>query len=95
MQIQNAVSRAAVIVGGQTRLAGLLGVSSVSVSEWANAKRPVPAKRAVQIERATSGAVTRQELCPDWAEIWPELAQPSVDRSCAATESVGQAASHA
>jgi DNA-binding transcriptional regulator YdaS (Cro superfamily) len=31
-------------------------------------------KRCVQIEEATGGGVTRQEMRPDdWADLWPEL----------------------
>lgn len=28
---------------------------------------------AVSIERESGGAVTREELCPDWLKVWPEL----------------------
>ncbi|GAA0493556.1 helix-turn-helix domain-containing protein [Pigmentiphaga daeguensis] len=62
------------IFGGQSALARRLGVSAVTVNQWLKHERPVPAARCVAIERATNGAVTRQELRPhDWAEIWPEL----------------------
>lgn len=55
--------------------ARLIGVSQPVVSGWVNGVAPVPEKRAVQIEIATSGAVTRRDLRPDdWAQIWPELA---------------------
>lgn len=36
-------------------------------------KLPGPAL-CVLIERHTDGAVTRQDLRADWADIWPELA---------------------
>lgn len=73
----------------------LIGVSQPIVSGWAN-DGLVPEKRAVQIEVATDGAVTRRDLRPDdWHEIWPELvisepnqAIPSASRPPAATESV-------
>lgn len=49
--------------------------------------RPCTPALASAIERHTARAVTRQDLCPDdWADIWPELAQPSAERSCAAIE---------
>ena len=72
-----------------------IGVSQPIMSGWVNGGS-VPEKRAVQIERATEGAVTRIDLRPDdWHEIWPELAiseekqpLPSAARSSAATESV-------
>ena len=60
---------------GQSALARHLRVSAVTVNQWLKRGRPVPAARCVQIEVATGGAVTRQDLRPDdWAEIWPELA---------------------
>ena len=72
-----------------------IGVSQPIMSGWVNGGS-VPEKRAVQIERATEGAVTRRDLRPDdWHEIWPELAiseekqpLPSAERSSAATESI-------
>lgn len=60
----------------QADLARRINVSAVQISHWANRKRPVPPKRAAQIELATSGRVTRQELRPhDFDLIWPELAR--------------------
>ena len=77
-------------VSGQ-ELAGMLGVSQPVVSSWVIGRKPVPEKRCVEIERLTSGAVTRKDLRPDdWADIWPELAAPSADGSCAATVSDAQ-----
>lgn len=72
-----------------------IGVSQPIMSGWVNGGS-VPEKRAVQIERATEGAVTRRDLRPDdWQEIWPELADlepntpnPSATRPPAAIESV-------
>jgi DNA-binding transcriptional regulator YdaS (Cro superfamily) len=72
-----------------------IGVSQPIMSGWVNGGS-VPEKRAVQIERATEGAVTRIDLRPDdWHEIWPELATseekqplPSAGRSSAATEAI-------
>lgn len=71
-----------------------IGVSQPIMSGWVNGGS-VPEKRAVQIERATGGAVTRIDLRPnDWREIWPELADfeekeplPSADRSSTAINS--------
>lgn len=55
-------------------LARLLGVSAVLISQWRTFSRPVPVIHCVAIERATNGAVTRQDLRPDdWRDIWPEL----------------------
>lgn len=59
----------------QTDLARLISVPAQLMWQWARGKRPVPIERCVAIERATDGAVTRQDLRPDdWRDIWPELA---------------------
>ena len=65
--------------GAQMRLATEIGVAPSDLAQWSKNNRPVPAHRAVQIERATGGAVTRRVLRPkDWADYWPELAtQPA------------------
>lgn len=64
--------------GGRGRAAGLarqIGVTPVTVHQWARRKKRVAAARCVAIEQATAGAVTRQDLRPeDWRRIWPELA---------------------
>jgi len=55
-------------------LAKALGVQPPSVSDWITGKKAVPLDRCTAIERATLGAVTRQDLRPDdWQEHWPEL----------------------
>ena len=60
--------------GSSSQLAKKINVPSSDVYNWASGKRPVPAKRCVQIELATEGAVTRKDLRPDdWHEIWIEL----------------------
>lgn len=51
------------------------GTSEGMLRQIAHRRRPASAKRAVLIESASGGRVTRQDLCPnDWPEIWPELA---------------------
>jgi DNA-binding transcriptional regulator YdaS (Cro superfamily) len=57
---------------GQASLLGrALGITPVLVSQWASKQRPVPAERCPEIEKATSGSVTCEELRPDidWAYI--------------------------
>lgn len=61
--------------GAASQLADTIGAHTSDLSNWANGQRPVPVKFAVAIEKATDKAVTRQELCADWAAIWPELAE--------------------
>lgn len=76
--IQNPIRRAVSIVGNGTLLAKQLGVTAVTISDWASGKRPIPIKRCVEIEVLTNGQVTRQLLRPDdWHEIWPELRDQS------------------
>jgi DNA-binding transcriptional regulator YdaS (Cro superfamily) len=53
-----------------------MNVPSVSLSNWANGKRPIPIKWMPVIEKETNGEVSRKDLRPDdWHLIWPELAQ--------------------
>ncbi|MGK5031481.1 transcriptional regulator [Janthinobacterium sp. MDT1-19] len=60
--------------GSQRDLADKIGITPVLISQWANALRPVPPERCVEIERATGGEVSRKDLRPeDWYKIWPEL----------------------
>jgi len=50
-----------------------LGVSDVLISQWKTGVRQVPAERCPDIERATVGAVTCEELRPDLADQWAFL----------------------
>lgn len=62
--------------GAQATLAKALSVSPTFVNQWRSGSRPVPLEYCSAIERATSGAVTRQDLRPhDYHLIWPELAE--------------------
>lgn len=60
--------------GVAASIAREIGVRPVVVSRWKSGAKPIPVKRCLAIERATSGAVRRWDLRPDdWASIWPEL----------------------
>lgn len=77
--------------GSAADLARVLDVSPVMVSQWARGAKQVPVSRCPDIERATRGRVTAEELRPDvrWRRVpflgWPhscgmpllELASPS------------------
>ena len=52
----------------QLSLALRIGVTQGLIWQWVNGKARVPAERAVQLERATDGKVTRAELRPDLFE---------------------------
>ena len=60
----SAIRRASIVVGNRSALARLLGVTPQAVQSWC-ATGVVPAKRVLDIERATDGEVTRHELRPD------------------------------
>lgn len=69
-----AIERAAEVLGSQTALADLLGVSKGAVSQWKEPGRRVPAEYCPVIERATREAgkpVLCEELRPDmdWAYL--------------------------
>lgn len=60
--------------GRQSALAKTIGAHTPDISRWAYGDRPIPVRYGAQIERATNGEVTRQEMFPnDWHLIWPEL----------------------
>ena len=61
--------------GAATRLSESLNISLSHLSQMAAGTSAISPARCVEIERATDGQVTRQDLRPDdWESIWPELA---------------------
>jgi len=72
----NPVALAICHVGSILKLAEIVGLRPSAVSNWlARGTTPNPAYCSA-IERATNGAVRRQDLRPhDWWLIWPELAE--------------------
>lgn len=46
-------------------LADQVGVGTACIGHWLAGIRQIPAERAVQLEQATDGAITRYELRPD------------------------------
>lgn len=63
--------------GTAPELARAISGHAPDIYMWADGKRPIPVHRAVQIERATGGKVTRQEMRPnDYWEIWTDLEKP-------------------
>lgn len=72
--------------GAAAKLARALDVPPVLISQWANGTRPVPDARCPDIERATDGRVTVDDLRPDvkWARVpdadWPHpQGRPCID----------------
>lgn len=64
-QANTPIQQACAFVGGQAELARLLGVSPPTVNQWCKAIRKVPATQCPDIEKATNGAVSCEELRPD------------------------------
>ena len=88
-----AIINAAVAVGGQARLAALLGVTPPTVNQWARGARPIPDDHCPAIERAAGGVVTCEELAPKspWRRIpdktWPHPdGRPVLDFASASQE---------
>lgn len=60
--------------GAAKKLAEALKISPSYLSQLRSGSSPISPERAVEIEQATSGVVTRRDLFPDtWERIWPEL----------------------
>ncbi len=60
----NALEKAIKIIGNQSSLARLIGVSPQAVQQWVEKGKP-PIERSIDIEEATKGRVKRCELRPD------------------------------
>jgi DNA-binding transcriptional regulator YdaS (Cro superfamily) len=63
--------------GTSAAIARAIGVHAVTLSQWVNGVKPVPADRCPAIERETRGGVTCEMLRPDvdWVRI-PDAAWP-------------------
>ena len=61
-----AARKAAEILGSKTELAKRLSVKKPTVSQWCSGARPIPAARAIEIERLTGRVVSRSDLCPSF-----------------------------
>lgn len=63
------LARAIKAVGGGRKLAAMLGVSPMAVSQWK--KRGVPVERVPAVVRACGGVVQGHELRPDLPDLFP------------------------
>jgi DNA-binding transcriptional regulator YdaS (Cro superfamily) len=72
------LNRACTLLGSQETLAAVLGIRSPSISGWRRAGA-VPPDRCAEIERATGGAVTCEELRPDVPWIRGPNGEPLID----------------
>lgn len=72
MKKETPLSRAVFLLGGIVSMAATLNLKSYQVvQQWLRSR--VPTERCPDIERATDGAVTCEELRPDLAEQWAYL----------------------
>jgi DNA-binding transcriptional regulator YdaS (Cro superfamily) len=59
------LSRAIELAGGQSALAKAVGVKQQNVWSWVNRTGKCPPEHVLAVEAATEGAVTRYQLRPD------------------------------
>src|SRR6266568_5813704 len=72
--------QAVIDAGGNSVVAGRLGVSEQRLSNWID--RGVPVNKCAAMERAVEGRYTRWQMRPlDWSEIWPELVDRRAERA--------------
>ncbi|MBG6292075.1 helix-turn-helix domain-containing protein [Pseudomonas nitroreducens] len=74
-----AACKAAELLGSKAELARRLSVKKPTVSQWCSGIRPIPAARAIEIERLTDNAVDRRELCPSFP--WGGAGNSSADHA--------------
>ena len=67
-----ALIRAIEIIGTQRALAKKCGATQQHVWNWMQSGK-VPVNRAIQIEVATNGAVTKEELNPEFFNTMPKI----------------------
>jgi DNA-binding transcriptional regulator YdaS (Cro superfamily) len=67
MTPEAALQKAVEICGGEAELARRIGITVQAVNQW----KVAPPRRVLQIEEATGGQVTKEQLCPD---MYPQQA---------------------
>ena len=88
--------------GKQAALARAIGVSLPTMNRWVNEQDEIPENRCREIERATNGAVTCEEMRPDLAadfeymrkRVAPEFAGTAVLLPGDALGYVGEGVQH-
>lgn len=77
-----ALEKAAAIVGSQSKLAAVLGVSKAALGQWKLKGRNVPAEYCPKIEELTHGNVRCEDLRPDidWSVISRREKRRATDR---------------
>ena len=69
----NPIKTAIFMIGGPSKAARVMKVSPQAICFWRDGIRQLPAERCPQIEMATNGLVTCEELRPDLTEQWQYL----------------------
>lgn len=67
----------------QSAFAEKVGVSQGMVHQWANGIRKVSPEKCIDIERATSGVVTCEELLPDFDWKYLSRRKPTKSKAVA------------
>lgn len=60
-----AISKATELLGGPSKFARLLGVSSQTIVFWRKNRHPVPPEQCLVIEDLTDGQILCEDLRPD------------------------------
>ncbi|WKD23584.1 helix-turn-helix domain-containing protein [Pseudoalteromonas sp. KG3] len=61
----SAIEKAVCLIGGQTKLAKILGVNQTAVFHWINRHGQAPAKYITRISELTNGEVSVNDLLAD------------------------------
>lgn len=67
-----ALKRAVTVLGGQSAMARLIGVTQPTVWAWLDRAKPLPAEHVLKVEEATG--ISRHDLRPD---LYPREATPA------------------
>lgn len=70
----SAIEKAVCLIGGQTKLAKILGVNQTAVFHWINRHGQAPAKYITRISELTNGQVTVADLLADHVKADKESA---------------------
>ncbi len=79
----DAIKRACEIVGSQTALAKLLGVTPGYVNQWVSGHRQIPADYCPAIEAATNGVIRCEQMRPDVGWSYLRATDCPVDKKAA------------
>jgi DNA-binding transcriptional regulator YdaS (Cro superfamily) len=67
------IKKAIELLGSQTELAKACNAKQQHVWNWLNKNAVIPVERAIQIEVATNGEVTKESLNPDFFNTMPKI----------------------